>query len=146
MGEKITMTTLEELIARKNSLLVKFMTIKNELDDIENKITDIVTPPLVQLREIQGKETGVITAIVQGFTVKQDVPKRVIWDEAKLSIKYAAIVDNGDDADKYIKRVERYSVSEKDFLAFPPEIQGFFKGARTIDKGTPKITIERKDQ
>lgn len=140
------MTRLEELVNRKANLLAKLETVKTELDNIENDITDIVTPTMLQLREIQGKETGVINAVIDGFIVKQDVPKRVIWDEAKLSIKYAAIVDSGDDADKYIKRVEKYSVSEKDFLTLPPEIQEFFKEARTIDKGNPKITIERKDQ
>lgn len=148
MGEKITMTTLEELIASKNSLLVKFMTIKNELDDIENKITDIVTPPLVQLREIQGKETGVITAMVQGFTVKQDVPKTVKWDESKLAAMYKNIADNDDDPEKYIKKKveESYSIPEKEFEKFEPEIKEFFSEARIIVHGKPKITIEKKEK
>lgn len=142
------MTTLEELIASKNNLLVKFMTIKNELDDIENKITDIITPVLAQARTIQGKETGVINALVQGFNVKEDVPKTVKWDNSKLAAIYKNIAANDEDPEKYIKKTvkESYTVPEKEFKSFEPEIKEFFNEARTIVHGQPKITIEKKEK
>lgn len=139
------MTRLEELINRKTTLLARFETVKNELDNIENDITDIVTPTLLQMREIQGKETGVINAMIDGFTVKQDIPKKVVWDELKLSAMYSAISLAGDRASDYIKKVEKYSISEKDFLTFPAELQAFFSEARTVEYGKPKITIDRKN-
>lgn len=140
------MTTLEELIASKNNLLVKFMTIKNELDDIENKITDIITPTLIQARTIQGKETGVINALVQGFNVKENVPKTIKWDEVKLAAMYRNIADNDDNPEKYIKKKveESYTIPEKEFEKFDPEIKEFFSEARIIVHGKPKITIEKK--
>lgn len=140
------MTRLEELINRKTTLLARLETVKAELETVENEITDVITPVLTQIREIQGKETGVVNAMIDGFIVKQDIPRRVIWDAVKLSIMYTTIVDSGDDADKYIKRVEKYSISEKDFSTFPAELQAFFSEARTVEYGKPKITIEKKEK
>ena len=115
---------------------------KSEMTKNEEKIENIVGEPLKQIRLLQGKDTGTITAMVEGFEVKQDLPKKVVWDHEEMKQIVIKIKNTGDDPDKYMS--VKYSVSEKQFKSFPPAIQAVFRQAREVKIGKAKLTFKEK--
>ena len=116
---------------------------KSEMAKNEEKIENIVGGPLKQIRLLQGKDTGTITALVEGFEVKQDLPKKVEWDQEKIQKIMVDIINTGDDPDKYVSA--KYSVPGKQFKSFPPAIQAVFRQAREVKVGKAKLTFKIKE-
>lgn len=116
---------------------------KSELAEIEGKIENIINEPLSKVRLLQGKDTRTITAMVENVEVKQDVPKKVAWNQDKLKEIRLKIASADDDPDKYMSA--KFSVSEKEYKMFPPAIKTVFMVAREIKPGKARLTFKTKE-
>lgn len=112
---------------------------------IDVEINGLIKTSIDQARALAAKETGTVNVVVDGVTVKHVIPKKVEWDQAKLKSKWDEIKKEGDDPTAYIKKKETFTVGEKEFETFAPEVKIFFSDARTVSYGTPQITFEVKE-
>jgi len=92
-----------------------------------------------QERRAQGKDTGSVRFDDGDFTVIADLPKRVDWDQEKLSDMVARIRDAGDDPAEYVDLA--FKVPERKYAAWPEAIRQGFEPARTVRPGTLKVEI-----
>lgn len=112
-------------------------TIKNEL--LTRKEAEIQA-----LLKAKTEPFGDVNIIVGNRKVKVNVPKKVTWDQAKLSEKHKAIIESGENPAMYMK-VE-YDVSETAYKAFPAEVRDYFTDARTVTPGSPTVRmVEEKE-
>lgn len=92
-------------------------------------------------RRVANKSTGNVHLVDGDFDVSCDMPKRVEWDQPKLIAAFDAM--GQDEARHYCKA--SFSVEERKFTAAPPAIQKLLEPARTVNGGTQKFMISRKD-
>lgn len=89
------------------------------------------------------KESGRDFGAVQGrdgvVEIVFEQPKRVKWDQAKLSELAERIVAGGEKAGHYIEA--KLSVSENKWKAWPPVLQQQFAPARSVESGKASITL-----
>jgi hypothetical protein len=97
----------------------------------------------VNARRDQKKDTGTINIVVDGRTIKSDLPKKVEWDQAKLEDAIDVIINDWNGKiDDYVDT--KYIVSEAKWNAWPEPIKTLFRDARTV--GVGKETFEIKPQ
>ncbi len=97
--------------------------------------------PVTQLRQAEGKPTGVIRLREGDFTVVCDLPKKPVWDQEKLATIAEEIRRDGVNPADYLDTV--YKVQERRFTAWPPHIQQAFQAARILKVGKPTYRLER---
>lgn len=110
---------------------------------LEGAITLKYREQLERQRQLNEKDTGVVHIEDDGFTVSQDIPKRIEWDQEILHRIAAALAVKGDEPRDYID-VE-LSVSERKYQAWPPSISDRFEPARKLIPGKPRLTVKRKE-
>jgi len=93
-------------------------------------------------RRAEGKDTGRVRLDDEGFHVVADLPKRVEWDQARLTEAVTTIRGWGEDPADYI--TIEFRVPETRFNAWPPKLQALFVPARTVVAGRPSYTLEQK--
>lgn len=91
------------------------------------------------LRRSAQKDTGTVWFVDGETTIKADLPKRVIWDQAQLARMFERIRAAGDDPAEIIDI--SYRVAERKFAAWPSSMQEAFRDARTVHPGKLKITL-----
>jgi hypothetical protein len=90
-------------------------------------------------RQAAGKDTGTIRFDDGDFTIVADLPKRVDWDQDKLTAMVTRIRDAGDDPAQYVDIAIR--VPERKYAAWPDNIREQFEPARTVRSGALKVEI-----
>ena len=93
-----------------------------------------------EARRACGKDTGTVRLIDGDYTVVADLPKRVDWDQEKLTQIVRNIADSGEDPAEFIDT--KLSVSERKYGALPEAWRKGFEPARTVKTGTLKVTLE----
>lgn len=93
-----------------------------------------------EARKVAGKDTGTVNLRDGDFTIRADLPKRVVWDQAKLREAVEAIRGWGEDPADYV--AVEMKVAETKYNAWPSSIKGLFEPARTVGVGKPTFTIE----
>ena len=93
------------------------------------------------MRREKGKPTGVVRFNDGEFTIVNDLPKKPVWDQEKLTAIAEEIRRDGVDPANYLDM--EYKVAERRFTAWPPHIQAAFSAARTLKVGKPTYKIER---
>lgn len=88
-----------------------------------------------QLRLACGKDTGIVHFDDGRVRITADLPKKIEWDQAKLSDITRRIAANGDNPSEYIEI--NYRVSEAKFNAWPDSLKSVFVPARTLKTGKP---------
>ncbi len=96
------------------------------------------------VRHAAGKDTGMIRFEDGGVTVVSDLPKRVQWDQARLSALVAEIRAAGDDPAEYVST--EFKVSERAYGAWPSSIRSAFEPARTVTAGKPTYHLIRAEE
>jgi hypothetical protein len=86
-----------------------------------------------------GKDFGVVHLNEGPLRVTVDLPKRVAWDQARLSEMARRIAAAGERVEDYLD-VE-YSVSESRFNAWPTALRAQFEAARTVKPGKPTFRL-----
>ena len=112
-----------------------------ELSAIDAQINSIISWPVQHVRLVTGKDTGTVECLVQGVMVKSQTTKVVAWDQEKLAALRERIAKHNDDPDAYMKSKTTYSIDEKRYKDFPPEIKEVFAEARTVKASAPKLTF-----
>ncbi|WP_454258580.1 hypothetical protein [Pseudoxanthomonas mexicana] len=90
------------------------------------------------LRE-SGRDFGTTHIDDGALHIKFDLPKKVSWDQKKLSDIAAHIVAGGDKVEHFIDM--KLAVSESRFTNWPPSLQQAFAAARTVESGKPSFTL-----
>ena len=132
---------IKELWSSKNLIENSIKESKLALDEINNQLNDIVKPEVSLLREIQDKETGIVTLSLNGsLKIKHTIPKKVKWSQNHLADLADTIIASGANLNEYM--AVKYDVPEKLWSKFNDETQQAFQEARTIEHGKPTIDIE----
>ncbi len=134
---------LKQLLAEMTDIDTRMAEIKDEKADCQEKINDIVIASVNQARLLQGKDTGAINVLVDDVEVRHTLPKKIVWDQEKLSEIFEKIRAVAEDPTDYMS--VKFSVSEKNYKKFIPEIKDHFSPARTVEIGTPKIELKIKE-
>lgn len=111
-----------------------------QVEAAEKEIRDFLTPDLTAIRKLQEKEFGAVHIRKDGYQVTETIGKKVRWDQEKLFGVYRTIRDAGDDPFAWMKA--EFKVGEKEYNAYPKEIQAVFAPARTVTPGEPKIEFK----
>jgi hypothetical protein len=93
-----------------------------------------------EARSACGKDTGTVRLADGAYTVVADLPKRVDWDQDKLTQMAAKIAHSGEDPAEFIDT--KLTVSERKYGALPEAWRKGFEPARTVKVGTLKVTLE----
>ncbi len=115
---------------------------QTNLSEIEDQINLIINEPVQSVRLATGKDTGTVECLVQGVMVKSQTTKVVVWDQGKLEDTIHMIRQHDDDPDRYIKTKVSYSIDEKKYKDFPPQVKAIFAEARTVKASAPKLTFD----
>jgi hypothetical protein len=92
-----------------------------------------------ELRLAGGKDTGVVHFDDGRVRITADLPKKVEWDQAKLTDITRRIAANGEDPAEYVEI--SYRVSETKFNAWPETLKSAFASARTLKTGKPGFRL-----
>ncbi len=142
---------LKELLQRKADLNLKAKGIMDSiqaqldevgacLNDVEKEISALLAEGLTAIRKLQEKEFGAVHITRDGYRVTETIPKKVRWDQEKLFGVYKTIRESGDDPFLWMKA--EFKVGEKEYNAYPKNIQVVFAPARTVMPGEPKIEFK----
>ncbi|WP_137179184.1 hypothetical protein [Roseomonas sp. AR75] len=92
-------------------------------------------------RRAEGKDTGRVRLERDGFELIADLPKKVDWQQAKLTAAVSTLREWGEDPADYV--ATQLHVPEARFSAWPPRIRALFEPARTVAAGRPTYTLKR---
>jgi hypothetical protein len=127
---------VEELEERKTDL--------KSLEDTLSLALDLKYAGLAhRVRQREGKDTGSARFADGAFTVIANLPKRVKWDQTRLSLAVHTIVhDWREDPSEYVQT--EYKVSEAAYNAWPKAVRSLFEAARAVETGKPSYRFERE--
>jgi hypothetical protein len=97
------------------------------------------TDRAVMARVEAGKDTGTVRFGDGDVTVVADLPKRVEWDQARLSELVDRILAGGDDPSQYVDLA--FKVPERKYSAWPEHLRTAFAPARTVRSGKPSFDL-----
>ena len=142
---------LKELLERRTALNQEaagiMESIKPALDSLgerltatEKEITALLSADLTAIRKLQGKEFGAVHVTKDGYRVTENISKKVRWDQEKLFGVFHVIQSTGDNPFDWMKA--EFKVGEKEFGAYPKNIQAVFAPARTVTPSDPKLEFK----
>ena len=142
---------LKELLERRTALNQEaagiMESIKSALDSVgeqltatEKEITALLSADLMAIRKLQGKEYGAVNITREGFRVTETIAKKVKWDQEKLFGVFHKIQSTGDNPFDWMKA--EFKVGEKEYGAYPKNIQAVFAPARTVTPSDPKLEFK----
>lgn len=91
-------------------------------------------------RRTAAKDTGTIRFADGDVEVIANLPKRVDWNQAQLSVLVDRIRASGDDPSQYVDIAIK--VPERKYGAWPDAIRAAFEPARTVRTGKPTFRLE----
>jgi hypothetical protein len=94
-----------------------------------------------EARRACGKDSGTVRLADGDYTVVADLPKRVDWDQEKLTQIAGNIADSGEDPAEFIDT--KLSVSERKYRALPEAWRKGFEPARTVKVGALKVSLAK---
>ncbi|PCH72394.1 MAG: hypothetical protein COC12_06225 [Rhodobacteraceae bacterium] len=97
-----------------------------------------------EARRACGKDTGTVRLGDGDFTVVADLPKRVSWDQERLTRIAANIAEAGDDPAEFIESTLK--VPERKYTALPASWRKGFEAARKVGSGKPTFRLEAAEQ
>ena len=92
------------------------------------------------MREQLGKDTGSVRMEDDGIAVIADLPKKVEWDQKKLSGIIERLIGEGWNIQQLA--TQTFKVSERQFNDLPSGVRGQLEEARTIKVGKPSFKLE----
>lgn len=95
------------------------------------------------LRLAAGKDTGVVHFDDGRVRITADLPKKIEWDQKKLTDIVRRITASGEDPKQYVEI--KYRVSETKFNAWPEVFRSTFTPARTLKTGKPDFRLALTD-
>lgn len=134
---KLSIADLLSLQARLSSVLAEAKRHKTILDNaLELKFSSRAKEAL----QADGRDTGTVHFVDDNYAITADMPKKVVWDQNKLSELIHKIPEK--DRKQYIKT--SYSIDERKYVAWPETLKQFFSDARTVQLGKAKFSIKEE--
>jgi hypothetical protein len=131
---------LKDLLQKKEEIEARMATLQDELSSLNIEIGEMISQKLVDLRGLTGKEFGAVHLNFDGFKVTETVPKKVDWDQEKLTDLYDRITAAGDNPRTYMKM--KLEIGERQYDSFAQEVKAIFAEARTVKPGKPQLKFE----
>lgn len=91
------------------------------------------------LRQQLGKDTGTVHFEDDGVRITSDLPKKPVWDQARLSEIAQRIAASGDNPAEFLDIT--YKVAERKYTAWPENLRTVFEPARTLKTGKPTFRL-----
>ena len=117
---------------------------KDDKDWIEAAIALKYCEKAQTIRPQFGKDTGVIHFEDENLYITEDLPKRVSWDQSKLSHIAQSIRAKGENVHEFLDM--NYKVSEHKYIAWPERLRSLFQGARTLKTGKPVFRLSKHEE
>ena len=117
----------------------RLATAKAEVDHIEHALNLKYAERAKHLRQVAGKDSGVVHFDDGEVRITADLPKKVDWDQTRLAEITRRIAANGDDPSEYVE--VSYRISETKFNAWPESLKSAFAPARTLKTGKPGFRL-----
>jgi hypothetical protein len=130
----------QEVTNRRAELELALAPILAQVEATDKEIYDLLAPDLVAIRKLQQKEFGAVHVTKDGYRVVETIQKKVRWDQEKLFGVFHVIQSTGDNPFDWMKA--EFKVGEKEFGAYPKNIQAVFAPARTVTPGDPKLEFK----
>ena len=130
----------QEVTNRRAELELTLAPILAQVEAADKEIRDLLAPDLTAIRKLQEKEFGAVHISLDGFRVTSTISKQVRWDQDLLTGVYRTILNAGDDPLSYMKA--KWAVGEREFGAYPKNIQAVFAPARTVTPSEPKLEFK----
>jgi hypothetical protein len=127
----------QEVTNRRAELELALAPILAQVEATDKEIYDLLAPDLVAIRKLQQKEFGAVHVTKDGYRVVETIQKKVRWDQEKLFGVFHVIQSTGDNPFDWMKA--EFKVGEKEYGAYPKNIQAVFAPARTVTPGDPKL-------
>ena len=96
------------------------------------------------MRQQLGRDTGTVRIEDDGYAIVSDLPKKIEWDQEKLSQIIEKLLSEGWNIQQLAKR--EFKVSERQFNELPSGVRGQLEEARTIKVGKQTFKIEEPKQ
>jgi hypothetical protein len=93
----------------------------------------------IAARGAAGKDTGIVRFQDGSVEVAVELPKRVEWDQRRLSALVEQIRAGGEDPGEYVELT--FKVSGRAYTAWPERIRQVFEPARTVRTGRPSYRL-----
>jgi lipid A disaccharide synthetase len=116
--------------------------LQSDRDLVKNKVSDAIKSEADKMLDHKPYACGTVNLEAGPYKVKTVVSKKVDWDQVELARLYERIRESGQLPTNYL--TIKYSVHETQYKNFPDAVREQFLPARTVKRGAPKITIERK--
>jgi len=130
----------QEVTNRRAELELALAPILAQVEATDKEIYDLLAPDLVAIRKLQQKEFGAVHVTKDGYRVVETIQKKIRWDQEQLFGVFHKIQSTGDNPFDWMKA--EFKVGEKEFGAYPKNIQAVFAPAREVSKGDPKLEFK----
>jgi len=130
----------QEVTNRRAELELTLVPILAQVEAADKAIVDLLSADLTAIRKLQEKEFGAVHITRDGFRVTETIGKKVKWNQDKLFGVFQKIQSVGDDPFQWMKA--EFKVGEKEYGAYPKNIQAVFAPARTVTPGDPKLEFK----
>jgi|GEM_PF-2300866 len=114
--------------------------VREQMASTDKAIAELVSADLAAIRKLQEKEYGAVHITRDGFRVTETIGKKVKWDQEVLFGVFHKIQSAGDNPFDWMKA--EFKVGEREFNAYPQNIQAVFAPARTVTPGDPKLEFK----
>jgi hypothetical protein len=114
--------------------------VREQVANADKAIVEMLSADLTAIRKLQEKEFGAVHITREGFRVTETIGKKVKWDQEVLFGVFHKIQSTGDNPFDWMKA--DFKVGEKEFNAYPKNIQAVFAPARTVTPGDPKLEFK----
>ena len=96
-------------------------------------------------RGLAGKDAETVRFVADGVVLVAELPKRVEWDQQRLSDLCIRLAGEAEDPAEYVDIA--FKVPERKFAAWPSAIRAAFESARTVRTGKPvfKLSLAQKE-
>jgi len=141
IGEIVTLPA-EHLALLQEDASEALKAAKRQQDWIESAIALRYEQRAIAARGAAGKDTGTVRFGDDGVEVVADLPKKVEWDQDRLTALVEQIRAGGEDPTDYV--VIDIKVPERAYTSWPERIRKAFQPARTVHTGrqTFKLTLK----
>jgi len=131
---------LKMLLEQKRVYEEQIKEMHGNLAVVLTNIEELLAAKLQELRTLQGKDTGAVNLIFEGYKITETIPKKVVWDQEKLNALFDRIAAAGDDPRSYMKM--KLEVQERMYDKMLDGVKELFAEARTVTPGKATFAFE----
>lgn len=137
----ISALSIKDLDAIKTQIDSLFNEVKASKELLEEALCVKFSDKTHELLTLAGQDTGTVSFEQEDYLISAQIPKKVTWDQDKLSSLIARIPT--EERNKYIET--NYKINEQRYLAyFPLSLRDILDEAREVSTGKLKLSLKLK--